>query len=450
MTRPDGDQTVKFRRLGAPSRSTVGASGAEHKIPEVRKTELSTTRAIPNQGPNRMPHCDKAGADLAFQVCARSQSRLRTCRRPEKQDLRQPDLIGTLFRNRFTIAVAFAILITVIPARAQNTYGDPADGAPAPSAPSGSSSMFYPEGSELTVRSYDVLRVEVFDVPELSRECTVSRSGSIALPLLSTRIRAAGLTPAELSVAVTNALRAAGLVSNPHVSVQVKKSRLHSVVIGGAVKRPQIYSLFDHISLLDALAQAGGLSRDAGNFTVITRGQNPDGCGQGAACGTPAVSPTQHETQSPTGIGPVKLIVDLRQLLATDDPHLNIELYPGDTVTVQRAGIVYVVGAVNRPGGFPLTGDGGRMSVLKAIALAEGLKSTAIRKRSMIIHDGSSPRPQQREFVFNLGRVFAGQAPDPSLEAGEILFIPDSTSQKALRRAAEAAVEITTGVIIFR
>lgn len=346
--------------------------------------------------------------------------------------------------------VAIAILVTSVRARSQDMSSDSVAEAQAPSALSGSSSAFYPEGSELTVRPYDVLRVEVFDVPELSQECTVSRSGSIALPLLSTRIRAAGLTPAELSVAVSNALRAAGLVSNPHVSVRVKKSRLHSVVIGGAVKKPQIYPLFDHISLLDVLAQAGGLSRDAGNFAVITRGQNPDSCGQGAACGTPAVSPTQRETQSPTGFRPVKLIVNLRQLLASDDPRLNVELYPGDTVTVQRAGIVYVVGAVNRPGGFPLTGEGGRMSVLKAVALAEGLKSTAIRKRSMIIHDGSSPRPQRREFVFNLSRVFAGKAADPSLQAGEILFIPDSTSQKALRRAAEAAVEITTGVIIFR
>jgi polysaccharide export outer membrane protein len=364
-------------------------------------------------------------------------------------------------------AMIVMLLIAAHPLRSQDASSGQNSQPEALSAFSDPSSLFYPAGSELIIRPYDVLRVEVFDVPELSRECTVSRSGSIALPLLPVRVRAAGLSPAELSAVIGGALRAAGLVSNPHVSVEMKKSRLHSVVIGGAVKKPQIYPLFDRISLLDLLAKAGGLSRDAGNSAIITRGENSADCGTEAA-----PHPLTHRFAVPSlpqageeqglrarrrgekvGHGYtrcVEVTVNLRQLLQSNNPRLNVDLYPGDTVTVQRAGIIYVVGAVNRPGGFPLTGDRERVTVLQAIALAEGLKSTAIRNHSLIIRQSSDNTHQRREVALNLGRIFAGKASDPALHASDILFVPDSTSRKALRRAAEAAVEITTGVIIFR
>jgi polysaccharide biosynthesis/export protein len=304
---------------------------------------------------------------------------------------------------------------------------------------------FYPPGSAPRIRDYDVLRIKVFDVPELSGQYTVGPSGSVSLPLVAKPIRARGLTPPELSRAVSQELRVEGLVSRPEVTIEVKNSRLHAVVIGGAVKEPQIYPLFDHIALLDLLAEAGGLSSDAGDAVIVTRGQSVNECPPGdidSEGGFSRLSCVQRSS--------LRLTVNLKELLENRDPHLNLDLCPGDRVTVERAGVVYVVGAVHRAGGFLLTSDRQPMTVLKAIALAEGLESTAIRKRSLIIHQDTNQQGERHEAVLNLNRIFAGKNPDPLLRANDILYVPDSTSQKALRRAAEAAVEITTGVVIFR
>ena len=90
--------------------------------------------------------------------------------------------------------------------------------------------------------------------------------------------------------------------------------------------------------------------------------------------------PETREATSKPAICDRTFSVDLSRLAETGDPLLNVKLYPGDRVTVQRAGIVYVVGAVNRPGGFPLKTGQGDMTVLQAMALAEGLKPTRAKK----------------------------------------------------------------------
>lgn len=338
------------------------------------------------------------------------------------------------------ILVIFAVMVVAAPAMVcQNLGSRPGAELVSSSDPS---SLFYPAGTEVVIRPYDVLRVKVFDVPELSGQYRVSPAGEITLPLLSKPIQAAGRTPTALSQTLSEELRADGLVSRPDITIEVKKSRLHSVVIGGAVNKPQIYPLFDHISLLDLLAQAGGLSKDAGDVAVITRqdaaGCEP-GCGRAASLHSPGLGGRRRT-----------LTISLKGLLDNSDSRLNVILYPGDAVTVERAGVIYVVGAVNRPGGFPLSGNRERVTVLEAIALAEGLKPTAVRGHSFIIRRNPNEPEGRQETILNLSQIFAGKAADPALQANDILFVPDSSSQKALRRAAEAAVEIASGVIIFR
>ncbi|HTV55945.1 MAG TPA: polysaccharide biosynthesis/export family protein [Terriglobia bacterium] len=332
------------------------------------------------------------------------------------------------------------VLLLLSPA-AQGQNAAPDGELSQPGSFADSTTLFYPLGTSVRIRAFDVLRIRVFDVSQLSGDFTVSPDGSISLPLVTRPIEAQGRTPVALARAVSKELRAEGLVSKPVVTVEVKKSRLHSVVIGGAVKKPQIYPLFDHISLLDLLAEAGGLSSKAGNAVIITREQSQTACTSGA---------DKTNATCPRGSLPVQLTIPLKELLDRADPSLNVDLYPGDTVTVEYAGVIYVVGAVNRAGGFALTSEREHMTVLEALALAEGLKSTAIRKRSFIIRQNQNDPRVRREISVNLRSIFAGKMADPALQANDILFVPDSTSQRALRRAAEAAVEITTGVIIFR
>lgn len=280
----------------------------------------------------------------------------------------------------------------------------------------------------------DQLRIRVFDVPQLSGEFLVSARGAITMPLLSEPISASGRTPDQLARAISTALESQELVSHPRVTVEVKRARRYSVVIGGAVHKPQIVSLSGRMSLADLLAQAQGLSADAGEYAVITRAP---AAGANAKVDAPDLA----------GETTAREIVDLKQLTDGSAP---VYVYPGDRVTVERAGVVYVTGAVNRAGGFELTGSRGRMTVLKAVALAEGLKSTAVRNRAFILREDARNPSSRAELAVDLREILAGRAPDIPMRPSDILFIPDSTSQKALRRAAEAAVDITTGVIIFR
>jgi len=309
----------------------------------------------------------------------------------------------------------------------------------APSVPAGSETASLAPADD-AISPDDLLDIVVFDVPEMSRSYRVRPSGSMVLPLVSEPIDAAGLTPDQLARVIRDRLKAAGLVSDPQVTVEVRESRLHSIAVSGAVKKPQLYPVFGTTTLLDVLAQAEGLADDAGGVALVTRGSMAAQTADGSAGSRNSVPSKPADP----------IAVDLKRLMQTSDSRLNVELYPGDRVTVERAGVVYVVGAVNRPGGFVLTSEHEPMTVLKALALAEDLKPTAIANKAMIIHPKSSAAGAQEESPVKLKDILAGRAPDRPLQADEILFVPDSTSQRALRRAAEAAVQITTGVIIWR
>ncbi|MCL5669905.1 MAG: polysaccharide export protein [Acidobacteria bacterium] len=283
---------------------------------------------------------------------------------------------------------------------------------------------------EYIIAADDLLDVYVVDVPELSHEYRVSPDGSITLPLLSKPIVAAGLTPNHLSSLISDKLRSAGLVSHPFVTVTVKASRVHSVAIAGAVRNPQIYPIFGKTTLLDVLSQAGGLSGAAADTAVIIRGEIAR-----------RILGLQSNEET--------FEVDLRKLIQTGDPALNVAIYPGDTVTVQRAGIVYVVGAVTHAGGYTLAGSWQDMTVLKAIALAGNVTSTAIRKKTVIIRKDPAKPTGREEIPINLKNILAGRAPDRRLEANDILFVPDSTAKKALRHGAEAALSVASGLLIY-
>lgn len=272
----------------------------------------------------------------------------------------------------------------------------------------------------------DVLDVYVMDVPELSRQYRVAPSGTVALPLLTDPIKATGRTTGEFSDALAKSLHDSGLVTDPHIVVAIVSSRLKSVAITGAVKMPQIYPVLGKTTLLDMLSQAQGLSDDAGNTAVVGRGKLGE-------------SVTGKSTQS----------VDLKKLLDSGSSDYNLAIYPGDRITVPRAGIIYVVGAVNKPGGFVIKGDANGMTVLQALAMAEDTKSTAVRNKSMIIRPDHNAPDGHSQIPLNLNMILAAKAPDQKLLPNDILFIPDSTAKKAFQRGIEAVLQTATGLAIY-
>ncbi len=293
---------------------------------------------------------------------------------------------------------------------------------------------------DYTIGPDDVLQITVFEVPEISGEYRVSSRGQLSLPLLPQKILAAGLTAAELETTLEESLRASQLVNTPQVSISVKEYRSHPITVVGAVRKPTVYQAVGRTSLLEVLARAEGLADDAGSTVVITRQANPQ------LVGSPATEAASRPDADPSA---GTRVVRLKDLLESGDPRFNVPVEGGDTVAVPRAGIVYVVGAVNRPGGFVLKDDREEMSVLKALALAEDLKPSALRSKAVIVRKDLRTG-QSTEIPVDLSKILGAKGSNPVLQANDILFVPDSGGKRALRRAAEAALQITTGIVIFR
>ncbi len=290
---------------------------------------------------------------------------------------------------------------------------------------------------EYLISPDDVLEVYVLDVPELSRQYEVSATGKVTLPLLAAPLPAAGLTLEQFSQLVRQRLQAEGFVSDPRVSTSVRESRAHAVAITGAVHKPQMYRVLGRTTLLDVLSQAEGVAEDAGTVAIIRRGD----------VAMAALQLRSAETAAP---GPRLVTVDLVRLLQQGDAAANVDVYPGDRIIVPRAGIVYVVGAVNRPGGFPLKTGKQSITVLQALALAEDLKTTAVRDKAVIIHPDAQAGGERRQTPVDLKRLLAGKTRDPALAAEDILFVPDSSSRRVLKRSAEAVLQVATGLAIYR
>ena len=276
-----------------------------------------------------------------------------------------------------------------------------------------------------TISADDVLDVYVMDVPELSRQYRVSPSGNVDVPLLQTPVTAAGLTPSQLSDALAQRLREGGLVMNPHIVVTIISSRLKSVAITGAVRMPQIYPVFGKTTLLDVLSQSQGLADDASNVAIISRGS----AGEQA---------TGQAMQS----------VDIKKLLQDANPADNVEIYPGDRVTVPHAGIVYVVGAVNKPGGFMIKTSNG-VTVLQALAMAEDANMNSVKSKAVIIRPNPRAPEGHEQVPVNLNLILQGKRPDLVMLADDILYVPESVSKRAFRNIGQAALQAATLAVVY-
>ena len=285
----------------------------------------------------------------------------------------------------------------------------------------------------------DIVNVYILDVPELSRDYRVSALGSITMPVLAKPLDAAGSTLAQFSKVLSQELKTQGLVSDPHITLSIVQSRLHSVAIVGAVKQPQIYPVLTRTTLLDVLSQAQGLSDDAGSTVLVHRGD----------IAMRALQRDEKETRGQEQPRDETVTLDIRHLLETNDPNLNLDIYPGDRITVPRAGVIYVVGAVNKPGGFAMKASSRGMTVLQALALAEDAKNTAKRDQTVIIRNDPQAPDGRKQIPVNLKAILGGKSPDTVLQAEDILFIPDSGGRRALNRGIESIVQAATGVAIY-
>jgi polysaccharide biosynthesis/export protein len=299
--------------------------------------------------------------------------------------------------------------------------------------------------ADIPIGAGDLLHIEVFDVPELSRDIRVSTTGEIGFPLVHERIRAAGVTTFQLEQKLQELLRQNGLVANPQVSVFVKEQNSQPVTIMGAVAHPMTYQVNRPITLLELVANAGGITDIAGTVILITRRTETE-----TVKPVSERSKTNDSVASDSASGATTIRIRLQDLLNTENTAFNLPIYGGDVVNIPVGGIVYVMGSgVSQQGGYVVQSHGEQITVLKAVALAHGLGGYAKPDDAVIFR--LNPSTGERDAIpVHIKQIEKNKSQDVAMKSNDILYVPDSLARKIAVRSAEAAAQIGAGVLIYR
>jgi polysaccharide biosynthesis/export protein len=267
--------------------------------------------------------------------------------------------------------------------------------------------------SAIAIGPGDLLDLSVFDVPELVLKVRVDINGCVSLAFLGD-VKLAGMTVGNAQRLIARELVARQLVKDPQVSIFIEEFATQGITVYGEVNAPGIYPLMGPHRLYDVISAAGGLTLKSGRtVTVLHAGQSD-----------------------------LPEVVALANINAGENPleHANVPIYPGDTIVVSKAGMVYVLGEVNKPGAF-LMEDNTSISVLKATALAGGTTKLASLKGSLILRKSLAGTTQTR---IPLDKIYHGKAQDLQLHAEDIVFVPLSNIRNygamGLQGAIQAAV----------
>src|ERR1700722_2399861 len=259
----------------------------------------------------------------------------------------------------------------------------------------------------------DLIEVNVYNVPELATKARVSNSGDVYLPLID-YIHVQGLTQEEAQTVIEKRLEDGGFVRSPHVTIFVDDAQSQGVTVLGEVSKPGIYPDVASHKLYEVISEAGGFTPNASRKIGVIRRNQPQA---------------------------IQIVLP-RNL--SDDLSGNVDVLPGDTITVPRAPIIYVVGDVGRPSGLLV--DNGTLTVLQAIALAGGTNHTAKMGGVRIIRKTPAGMTGTR---VQLKKMLEAKSPDVTLQADDILFIPVSGARVAAARTFEAAISAATAVTVY-
>jgi len=315
---------------------------------------------------------------------------------------------------RFVLRSVFLCALASLPLLAQTPVSEDASAAPTANESAQRQSTHLLANSNVKLGVGDLIEISVFGVPDLSTKARISSSGDVYLPLID-YVHVRDLTTDEAQELIQKRLEDGGFVRGPHVSIFVNESASQAITMVGEVVRPGTYPAIGERRLYDLLSMAGGLTQRAGrNVTIMHHGDSAQ-----------------------------KVELQLPQNLA-EDTHNNIEVLPGDTIIVSRAGIVYVVGDVARPSGFLI--EDSSLTVLKALALAGGSTKTSSLNGTKILRQ--TPNGVQ-EIPVALKKVLHAKAPDIALVRGDVLFVPGSSAKAVAYRTADAAMSLTTSLSIL-
>ena len=265
----------------------------------------------------------------------------------------------------------------------------------------------------------DMLDISVFGEPELARQVRVASDGTANIPMVG-NIHLAGMATQEAGDAIASKFRSRNLLREPQVNVLIKDSATQGVSVFGEVQHPGVYQIPAARAFLEVLSMAGGLTAAADpNATV----KHKNG---------------QTETIS----------VPLRG----NDPSVDIggdrQVYPGDLIFIPRAGVVYILGEVNRPGGFVMQ-DSGHTTALELLSQAGGANKVASLNNSVLLRKTGNGYSNTK---IRLGQIAHGKQSDMELQANDVIFVPNSKLKSAARGTQDIATAAGSASIyaVFR
>jgi polysaccharide biosynthesis/export protein len=287
--------------------------------------------------------------------------------------------------------------------------GHPSDNA----ALTNTSEQHTVSSESLLIGRGDLLRVTIFREPDLEQKMRVKDSGEIDLNLAGA-VKVAGLTPGDAAKVIAQVYVDGKFLNHPQVAVLIEEYATQNVSVLGQVKNPGAVPLTTPRSLLDVLSLAGGLTEIADRHITI-----------------------QHKDKS--GNTTVFLPND-----ADESLHASVVVYPGDIVLVPKAGIVYVLGDVARPGGYVMQNDA-RLTVLQAVAMAAGANKTAKEGATRLLRKVNGSYQEQGVPLQDIER---GRKPDIQLKADDVLYVPFSMAKNVVL-GASGIVSSTSSAAIY-
>ena len=280
----------------------------------------------------------------------------------------------------------------------------------------------------------DQFTLHVDDLEDISdKPVRVDPEGYVDLPLAG-RMQASGLSLDEFKTRLS--ARLVKYINTPQIAMNLVESGNQPVSVIGQVSNPGVHQISGERRLLDVISVSGGLKPDAGPKLILTREPR-----WGAIeAGNVKVDPI-------TGYSTATFSLD--SLMSSKNPVDNIQIEPNDVISIPRADLVYVVGDVRRAGGFPLSTHE-TIPVLQALTLAEGLGPDHSAKHAHILRPAIGGDGEAQDIPVDMEKILAGKAPDVPMFANDILFIPHSGVKVTTRRALEAAIGVTTGLLVYR
>jgi len=260
----------------------------------------------------------------------------------------------------------------------------------------------------------DMLQVDVLDTPELSQQVRVTDAGNIPLAYLGT-IHVAGETPGSAATRIQDAFLHEGIMRHPQVAVRVQEYATQDVAVIGQVHTPGSYAITTPQSVLKVLSLAGGVLDTADRHIVVKRRGTEE---------------------------------RITYYLANDAVQAfesMVMVNPGDTVLVSRAPVVYVMGDVNRPGGYAIATNDSHLSLLQAVAMAGSATKTSVQSHVRLIRKTSGGAT---EIPVRLDAIQKGKREDIELQADDIVYVPFSFMKNLAVNSASIAAS-TAGAAMY-